>query len=568
MQRRTVLRLLSAGMAAARLENKASAQACVPAGRVAILGGGVSGMSAAHELAERGFEVSVFELRDIPGGKARSMPKPGSGVGGRRDLPGEHGFRFFPGFYKHLPDVMARIPSGPYGMSAADHLVPATRFLLSQANAPDAELPVRQRTAGDLWSALQFFFGPNVTNVPFDEIVFFYSRLDRFLRACDRRRFDEFERMSWWDFVEGESRSEGYRKFLASGLTRTLVAARAELMSARSAASVFVQLLQDIILNDDGMDRVLDGPTNEVWIDPWQKHLESMGVHYYADARVDSLEYADGRVRAVNITRGGETCRIAAELFVSALPVEVIRRLLTPAMVARDPQLGRLSSLQTEWMNGIQFYLDRDIPVVHGHATFFDSPWALTAVSQKQFWPNVDLSAYGDGSVRGVLSIDISDWEAEGIVYGKPARACTADEIREEVWTQLATHWDDDVGAQFRAARIVDVHLDPAITFSAAGADNQDPLLVNTVGSWNNRPEAVTAIPNFFLAGDFVRTYTDLATMESANESARRAVNGILQATRSRATPCALWRLSEPLTYVPARALDDLRYTFGLPMLY
>ena len=45
--------------------------------RVAILGGGVAGLTAAHELAERGFEVVVLEARDIPGGKARSLPVPG-----------------------------------------------------------------------------------------------------------------------------------------------------------------------------------------------------------------------------------------------------------------------------------------------------------------------------------------------------------------------------------------------------------------------------------------------------------------------------------------------------------
>jgi len=45
---------------------------------VAILGGGVGGLSAAHELAERGFEVTVYEARE-PGGKARSMPVPDSG---------------------------------------------------------------------------------------------------------------------------------------------------------------------------------------------------------------------------------------------------------------------------------------------------------------------------------------------------------------------------------------------------------------------------------------------------------------------------------------------------------
>ena len=70
---------------------------------VAVLGGGVGGLSAAHELAERGFDVTVYEQRARPGGKARSYPTPDG-------LPAEHGFRFFPAFYRHLPDTMARIP--------------------------------------------------------------------------------------------------------------------------------------------------------------------------------------------------------------------------------------------------------------------------------------------------------------------------------------------------------------------------------------------------------------------------------------------------------------------------
>ena len=45
--------------------------------RVAVLGGGVAGMSAAHELAERGFEVDVYERQPVyVGGKARSVDVP------------------------------------------------------------------------------------------------------------------------------------------------------------------------------------------------------------------------------------------------------------------------------------------------------------------------------------------------------------------------------------------------------------------------------------------------------------------------------------------------------------
>ena len=59
---------------------------------VAILGGGVAGLSAAHELAERGFKVHVYERKTALGGKARSLSVPNSGTSGRLPLPGEHGF--------------------------------------------------------------------------------------------------------------------------------------------------------------------------------------------------------------------------------------------------------------------------------------------------------------------------------------------------------------------------------------------------------------------------------------------------------------------------------------------
>ena len=99
--------------------------------RVAILGGGVAGLSAAHELVERGFDVVVYDRHGVFGGKARSIPVPGSAGGGRADLPGEHGFRFFPGFYKNLGDTLRRIPVG--AGSAYNRLVRASTYLHSRA---------------------------------------------------------------------------------------------------------------------------------------------------------------------------------------------------------------------------------------------------------------------------------------------------------------------------------------------------------------------------------------------------------------------------------------------------
>jgi hypothetical protein len=95
-------------------------------------------------------------------------------------------------------------------------------------------------------------------------------------------------------------------------------------------------------------------------------------------------------------------------------------------------------------------------------------------------------------------------------------------------------------------------------------AHNKEPLLVNTSNSWSNRPNSFTDIPNLFLASDYVRTFTDLATMEGANEAARRAVNNILDVSRSKEKPCELWNLHEPDILSGLRAHDQERYNKGL----
>ena len=119
---------------------------CARRPTVVVLGAGIAGLAAAHELAERGFDVTVYEPRaderpeldpGVPpgtyppiklGGLAASQySKLGTSIAataelrpfpGRRGSPrrpgravaGEHGFRFFPAYYLHIWDLFQRIP--------------------------------------------------------------------------------------------------------------------------------------------------------------------------------------------------------------------------------------------------------------------------------------------------------------------------------------------------------------------------------------------------------------------------------------------------------------------------
>jgi hypothetical protein len=107
-------------------------------------------MRAAHALGERGFAVVVLEWRRRPGGKAGSIPVRGTGEEGRPVLPGEHGFRFFPRFYRHVIHTMSRIPYGPT-RTVADNLVDTTRCQLNRYGRHPIDLIARSpRTITDV----------------------------------------------------------------------------------------------------------------------------------------------------------------------------------------------------------------------------------------------------------------------------------------------------------------------------------------------------------------------------------------------------------------------------------
>src|SRR5262249_19520709 len=221
-----------------------------------------------------------------------------------------------------------------------------------------------------------------------------------------------------------------------------------------------------------GADWILNRPTSEVWIEPWQKFLQRQGVTFMFNHRVVRFNY-DGHgivsVTLAPVDDEGQTCDQPYEAggpddyYVAALPVEVMARLLSgkpnEALRDADPQLANIIDLgkRTAWMNGIQFYFKQSLKLGKGHVVYLDSPWALTAVSQPQFWKeHLKLHDLGDGTVRDIVSVIISDWEKEGMWIKRPAKACTPEEIFEEVLMQMAHHILDLPIADRRVAKKVD----------------------------------------------------------------------------------------------------------------
>jgi 15-cis-phytoene desaturase len=568
--------------------------------RVIVFGGGVAGLVAAGELADRGFEVTVYEAKHW-GGKVRSMGKPGSGTDGRADLPGEHGFHFFPSFYRHVPDTMRRIPRAEGG-SVYDSLVEGTAELISRTDDPPITMPsTLPRSLAGWWGFFQALRAAT-RGIPLAELVFFAGKTLQFMSACDERRIAEWDSLSWWDYVEADRMSYAYRELIARLPPLLLIAVHPQRASARTLGNAFIGLLRAGLLPGNNIDRQLDGPPSDRWVDPWLAALGKKAELVLGTSLVRlDLDAAAGRLRGVVVRDAAGERTLTADHYIVALPVEVVAPLVTPDIERAAPSLASLHTLRVGWMNGLQLFLDRPFPVVHGHVAYEDTAWALTSVSQAQFWRAVDLTKFGDGRTREVFEVIISDWDAPGTeVVRKPARECSEREIVDEVIAQIQTSLSRSGLPVLDRAWLVDAMIDPDITFPCqdTGLDataqkpqpavdglqrsqlftadrfadllacgrvdrNAEPLYITTTGAWAARPDATTAIPNLFLAADYVRTTVDFASAEGADEAGRRAANGVLAAANSDQPRVRLWPRDEPRVLAPLRMLDHYRFVRG-----
>jgi hypothetical protein len=217
---------------------------------------------------------------------------------------------------------------------------------------------------------------------------------------------------------------------------------------------------------------------------------------------------------------------------------------------------------------GLQLYFRRDIERLHGLTYISGSPWNLLTFMEPRAPERRGPPRRAD--LGFALRVEICAWNAPGLAGHAPASRSARHEIAVETWRQIK----EAAGAA--AGDLADpawYSIDRSVRFADArqgrgpakgdGVDgggipvtNLTPYLMPVAGDWNARPGSDPWDPNgtggrpfgskvagiwqadhggylvhwdrLVFAGTYTRTFTRLTTLESACESARHAVNAIL----------------------------------------
>lgn len=380
-------------------------------------------------------------------------------------IPGEHGFRFFPNFYRHLFDTMKRTPlldaeNFQTGRTAYEQLVatPGAMLALNDGKAPvDVNLRGHQSTYS-LDQAMKIFFD----RLGFDpqDMIGLQFFTARWMTSCSLRRRHEGEPQNFVQYIGGrDSYSKGAWDFINKA-PRALAAMSATESDARTQFDIAVQLMGLAPDQKNVADMTLNGPTNTAWLDYWKAYLKVQGVRFFTGTLngmvldekkkefLPNVSGPDGHGLPLSEDPflpylhpgSGENLRHRFVLAMSYQHVsDVVAGAYDAAMKERLPFAGPFRQLlefdrQSDRRNvqgdllqiprsaetgaplgayplrtisGLQFFFPNRYRIGSGNLYFPDSPWGLTSISQFAYWRNRIKPV---GQFLGQISVDVGDW--------------------------------------------------------------------------------------------------------------------------------------------------------------
>lgn len=529
---------------------------------VIIFGAGCAGLSAAHFLIQRGYKVKVVETLDIPGGMAKSKRVEGN-------MPSEYSWRGFGPWYNNCFEVMKTIPYKNSNIYDSHFSGDRLQFdLIPDKNNNPRSLFAegwRLTTMDKLkiaWLMLDGWCASEIRNNEDYANVYAYSVLKDYLSPLGAQTF------SWC-----------YGPFIGSDISR---------VSSYQTYSFFKKQFfpyspfkfknKKLVPGKYGkrynQNRnnwfALQGPSNEMFFDPWVEYLKSLGVEFSFNATLDKLNYSKGKIQSVNIIQDNLIKEISANYYVLAINPYISKDIIdkTPSLL-KDKQLAKFIPLTIqEEHRQVSFRLAFSekihLPSPNFAVILTDSEFDITLFSQDSLWHS---NIYLGKNIKSLWSGTVTCDSNPGRLYNKEMKYLTHEELIEEIKYQIYRSKEfnkiiklNNNNKSLESFELLRVEIWPEWNFPGNGKSvyGNQPKWVNTINTKKILPEIKTGISNLYLAGAHTKTTADIWSMEAAVESGRKAADYI-------SNERTVIKQKEPRVLFFLKKIDSFLYIVSLP---
>jgi zeta-carotene desaturase len=474
--------------------------------KVAIVGAGLAGLSAAIDLVDAGHQVELYESRPFVGGKVGSWV---DGDGNHIEM-GLHVFFFN---YANLFELMRKV-------GAFENLLPkAHTHTFINRGGQVGELDFRF-LVGAPFNGLKAFFTTNqlswqdklqnaiaLGTSPLVRGVLDYEGAMKQIRALDR--------VSFADWFRSHGGSQGSLKRMWNPIAYALGFIDTENISARCMLTVFQMFAAK---TEASKLNLLKGSPHEYLHKPILNYIESRGAKLYLRRRIREIEYAEAngqtRVTGLQVADGESTERVEADIYLAACDVPGIQRLLPPDW-RKWSKFDNIYKLDAVPVATVQLRFDGWVTELQDDAQRRQLEHAA-GIDNLLYTADADFSCFSDLALSSP-----TDYYRQGqgsllqcvLTPGDPFIGMKNEDIAQHVLKQVRD--------LFPSARELNLTWFNVVKLAQS-------LYREAPGMDLFRPDQVTPVENFYLAGSYTQQdYID--SMEGATISGRRAARAILE---------------------------------------
>jgi hypothetical protein len=305
---------------------------------------------------------------------------------------------------------------------------------------------------------------------------------------------------------------------------------------------------------------VMNAPTNEAWIDKWVDLLESKGVKFNFNSKLDSVTINDKKVESMFINGG----KVSADDYIISINPNNLEEIFRKSGMTNLEIIHKRIST-TNHQISFRLGFNKKLNIDKKGYVLIGSPWNITFYSQDKFW---DPSIYlGDGIVSLISGTVIISYQ-KGF-NGKTAMECNIPEFLDEVINQFFKYSEFNLIA--KREDIIFSNISPDYFWNGTTLESRNKKWVNNTTNEKYRPGNKTEYPNLYLSGAHTRTSFNIWSMEGAVESGKLASNLIL--AKYSLEECAMFihnknNIIENIPNVIISPFDDYLYDAGLPHMF